>query len=98
MGTAYLPTPLHKIAYRFFATIVPTSNLMLFLDVSPTEAHNRVCKRGGELEMFENLEELEKTRRKALNLATENRWKILNADKPMREVQEEIRRHIEMTS
>jgi dTMP kinase len=42
MGTAYLLSPLHRIAYYFFASIVPTSNFMFFLDVNPEEAYTRI--------------------------------------------------------
>jgi len=94
MGTAYLPKPLERIAYHFFATIVPTSSFMFFLDVSPAEAYKRVSLRGEELEMFESLEELEKIRQKALALALEDNWIIVEADRAMDQIQEEIRRNI----
>jgi dTMP kinase len=94
MGTAYLPSPLDKIGYYFFSYIVPTSNVMFFLDVTPTEAYKRNLLRGAPPEMFENLRELEKIRKKALALALENEWIIINADKTREEVQQEIRQHI----
>ena len=94
MGTAYLPRPLDKIGYYFFSYVVPTSNVMFFLDVTPAEAYKRNLLRGATPEMFENLKELEKIRKKALALALENRWIILNADKTREEVQQEIRQHI----
>ena len=69
MGTAYLPSPIHRIAYQFFASVVPKSDYMFFLDVSPEEADKRIRQTRNETEMFETLEELKKTRRKALALA-----------------------------
>ncbi len=90
MGTAYLPSPLHKIAYHFFAFIVPTSNLMFFLDVSPAEAHRRIEKVRSEREMFETLAELQKTREKAISLASLGKWIVINADKPVAEVENQI--------
>ena len=42
MGAAYLPSPIDKVAYLFFATVVPKSDRMLFLDVSPEEAYRRI--------------------------------------------------------
>jgi len=90
MGTAYLPYPLHIIAYYFFAFTVPTSNFMFFLDVKPEEAYRRIRKARKKREMFENIEELEKIRFKALSLALMGRWKIINANKSIIETGEEI--------
>ena len=94
MGTAYLPSPLHRIGYHFFASIVPTSNLMFFLDVSPEEAYRRIQQTRDRREMFENLEELERIRRKALDLASIDKWTITNANKPINEVEKEIRKSL----
>lgn len=91
MGTAYLPSPLHRFVYHFFAFIVPTSNFMFFLDISPQEAYRRIQQARKKREMFENLEELKRTRRKALSLALIGHWKIIDADRPQKEVEEEIR-------
>ncbi len=94
MGTAYLPTTLHRIGYHFFSLIVPKSNLMFFLDVSPSEAYRRSILRGKPLEMFETIEKLEKIRKKALALALEDNWIIINTDKPIEEAQSRIRQFI----
>jgi dTMP kinase len=90
MGTAYLPSPIHTIAYHFFASTVPTSDFMFFLDVRPEEADRRIRQTRDRFEMFENLEELEKTRRKALSLAQIGKWRIINASKVTRDVENEI--------
>lgn len=92
MGTAYLPTPLDKIAYYFFTFIVPTSDFMFFLDVAPEVANIRIRQARSKLEMFESLEELKRTRRKALSLALTGRWKILNANKPTEDIEKEIKK------
>ena len=92
MGTAYLPSPLHRIAYHFFASIVPTSNLMFFLDVNSEEAYRRIQQTRNKREMFESLEELERTRRKALSLALIDKWTIINAGKSIKDIEEEIRK------
>jgi len=94
MGTAYLPSPLHRIAYHFFASIVPTSNLMFFLDVNPEEAYRRIQQTRDRREMFESLEELKRIRRKALDLASIDKWIIMNANKPINEVEKEIRKSL----
>jgi len=91
MGTAYLPSPLHKIAYHFFASIVPTSDFMFFLDVEPHEAHRRIQLARERQEMFENLGELEQVRRKALSLALAGNWKVVDANRPIAKVESEIR-------
>jgi len=90
MGTAYLPSPLHRIAYHFFASIVPTSNLMFFLDVNPEEAYRRIRQTRNRREMFESLEELKRIRRKAFSLASIGKWTIINANKPLKDVEKEI--------
>jgi dTMP kinase len=94
MGTAYLPEPLDKIAYHFFALIVPTSRFMFFLDVAPREANRRLQKAREKLEMFENLEQLEQTRRKAISLALSDKWAIINANEQVEFVQEAIRNRL----
>jgi len=94
MGTAYLPSPLHRITYYLFASIVPTSNLMFFLDVNPGEAHRRISIERKRLEMFESLIELERTRQKAIYLALIGNWKILDANKPIQDVEKEIEKSL----
>jgi dTMP kinase len=90
MGTAYLPSPIHRIAYQFFASVVPKSDYMFFLDVSPQEADKRIRQTRNETEMFESLEELKKMRRKALTLALMDRWTIIDAGQPISEVEKDI--------
>jgi len=87
MGVAYLPLPLAKLFYKFFSTILPTSDYMFFLDVEPQESLNRISKRD-EKEMFENLDDLIKVREKALKLA--NNWNIINTGYPIEHVQKQI--------
>lgn len=96
MGTAYLPSPLHKIAYPFFASIVPTSDLMFFLDVTPEEAYRRIRESRERLEMFESLAELERVRRKSLHLALMYKWMIIDANRSVGDIEKEIREAIEL--
>ena len=90
MGTAYLPSPLHKIAYYFFSFIVPKSNSMFFIDTSPEEAFKRIQLTRKKREMFESIKRLRQVRVKALSLALMDNWKIINGDKSIEEVQKEI--------
>lgn len=92
MGTAYLPPPLHKIAYHFFALFVPTSDTMFFLDITPNEAYKRIRQAREKQEMFESINELRKVRMKGLSLALIGKWKIIDADKPTEEVEMEIQK------
>ena len=94
MGTAYLPSPLHKISYYFFASFVPTSNLMFFLDVKPEEARRRIRITRKRQEMFESLEELKQTRGKAISLALIGKWKIIDANKPTKDVEKQIEKSL----
>jgi dTMP kinase len=91
MGTAYLPSPLHTFAYRFFASIVPTSKFMYFLDVTPKEAYQRIQQAREKLEMFESLNELQRIRDKAFSLASIDNWTIIDANASEEKVQKTIR-------
>lgn len=92
MGTAYLPPPLHRVAYHFFALFVPTSDTMFFLDITPHEAYKRIRRTRKNQEMFESINELRKVRVKGLSLALIGKWKIIDADKPTEEVEMEIQK------
>ena len=90
MGTAYLPSPLHRIAYHFFALFVPEPDAMFFLDAAPEEAYRRIRQNRKRHEMFESVPELKKIRVKGLFLAQIGHWIIINADKSADEVEVEI--------
>jgi dTMP kinase len=90
LGTAYLPAPAHKIAYLFFSKIVPTSNNMFYLKISPEEAFRRVVKNRAKRERFETIEELNMTSEKALELVSNGPWKIINGNLPITEIHEKI--------
>jgi dTMP kinase len=90
MGTAYLPSPLHRIGYQFFALTVPTSEYMFFLDVDPEEAYRRIKRTRSATEMFESLESLRLIRSKALCLVSPGRWRILDGNKPVKSIENEI--------
>lgn len=87
MGVAYLPGPLASLLYRLLSRVLPTTDYMFFLDVSPEESLRRLMERD-EHEMFENLEDLTRTREKALRLA--EGWYIINTEDPIEDVQRRI--------
>ena len=86
MGTAYLPSPLDTVAYNFFSAIVPKSNKMFFLDVTPEEAASRIAQNRKQTEMFESLVSLRKVRAKALSLTRFDAWAIVDSNRPVAEV------------
>ena len=92
MGTAYLPSPAHKFAYNFFVKIVPTKGNLIYLNVSPDEAFRRVVKNRVKTERFENIDELSKTSDKALDLVSYGKWVIVDGNRSIPEVQNDIRR------
>jgi len=87
VGTAYLPSKLAKIGYKFFYNFVPTSKYMIFLDASTGELLKRVEKRD-ENEMFETLDELIKIRKKALMLV--KNWNIIDTSRSVEDTASQI--------
>jgi dTMP kinase len=92
LGTAYLPSPIDKVAYHFFVTIVPKPEKIFFIDIKPEMAYERSSKRADKsLEMFEKPEALQKIRRKGLELASLGKWLIIDGEKPANDVELMIR-------
>ena len=81
--------PINIIIYKFVSFVLPTSEYMFFLDVSPEESLKRIDNRSEETEMFENMEELEKARIKSKKVTYD--WNIINADNSIAKVNDEIK-------
>jgi dTMP kinase len=96
MGAAYLPSPAHKFAYRFFALLVPKSDSMFFLDTTPEVAYRRIREGRKTHEMFEEIDSLNEVRAKGLLLASIGGWTIIDADRTPPEVELEIRNHLRL--
>ncbi len=96
MGTAYLPSPMHKFAYRFFALLVPKSDAMFFLDITPEVAYRRIHEGRKMREMFEDIGSLKDVRAKGLSFALIGAWTIIDADRTPSEVELEIRKHLRL--
>jgi thymidylate kinase len=94
MGTAYLPAPLHTVAYNFFSSVLPKSQHMIFLDVKPDVAAARINANRKELEMFESLASLKKVRKKALSLTRFDSWVIIDSSKPLTQVAYELKKKL----
>lgn len=71
LGTAYLPEPLAPLGYRLFRRLLPFPDLALFIDIEPEIALRRIAARGHRPEMFETMARLEKVRKIAKMLASD---------------------------
>jgi dTMP kinase len=92
MGTAYLPSPVHRFAYGFFSHLVPTKGNLIYLNVSPAEAFRRVVQNRVKTERFETIDELSKTADKARDLVSDGKWIIVDGDRSIPEIHEDILR------
>jgi dTMP kinase len=96
-GTAYLPSPMDKVAYHFFATIVPKPEKIFFIDIKPKVAYERITKRTDKgFEMFEKQESLQKIRERGLELAIIGKWLIIDGGKPPKHIESIIRHLLEL--
>ncbi len=97
MGTAYLPSPIDKLAYHFFATIVPKPDRLFFLDIKPELSYERITKRTNRsLEMFEKPEALQRIRRRGLGLASLGKWLVIDGGRPANEVELIVRNSLKL--
>jgi len=91
-----LPSFLYKVAYHFFSFVVPKPDILFFIDVKPEVAYGRVMERTTQgFEMFEKPEELQKIRRRGLELALIGKWLIVDGGKPAEDVELAIRNSLE---
>ena len=86
-----------RVAYHFFATIVPKPEKLFFIDIKPEVANERIMKRTDEtFEMFEKPESLQEIREKGLELAIIGKWLIIDGGKPAKDVESVIRNLLEL--
>ncbi len=78
LAVMYLPNVVNTIVYKIVAFVLPTSDCMFFLDVSPEESLRRMESRGDDKEMFENIEDLTKNRQRSQKF-TYN-WNVIPGD------------------
>lgn len=78
LAVMYLPNVVNTIVYKVVAFVLPTSDCMFFLDVSPEESLKRMGSRGDEVEMFENIDSLRKNRLRSQKF-TYN-WNVIPGD------------------
>ena len=94
IGSAYLPTPIHKFTYLFFSKTFPTKGHLIFLKISPTEAFHRIINNRIITERFETIEELRKTAKKTLDLLSDGKWTIIDGDMSIKKIHENILREV----
>ncbi|WP_299523466.1 thymidylate kinase [uncultured Methanobrevibacter sp.] len=89
MAVVYLPNIINVIIYKIVSFILPTSEYMFFLDVSPEESLKRINNRNEDVEMFENINELKKARLKSKKVVYE--WNVINADDSVYNINSKIK-------
>ena len=89
MAVAYLPDVVNVIVYKIVSHVLPKSDCMFFLDVSPEESLRRIQSRNEEEEIFENIEDLRKVRSKT-KIATYE-WNIIPADDAPEVISQKVR-------
>ncbi|MDO5814527.1 MAG: thymidylate kinase [Methanobrevibacter sp.] len=88
LAVMYLPNGINTIVYKIVAFILPTSDCMFFLDITPEESLRRIGSRNEETEMFENIDALRDNRQKSQKF-TYN-WNVVSADETPEEISEKI--------
>jgi len=78
LAVMYLPDVVNTIVYKIVAFVLPTSDCMFFLDVTPEESLRRIGSRHEQTEMFENIESLRENRSKSQKF-TYN-WNVISGD------------------
>ncbi len=64
MTTCYLPRGLVVPGYKFFEALLPRGDLKVLVDIDPNVAYRRIAGRAEDMEMFENMDSLQKVRSK----------------------------------
>ena len=78
LAVMYLPNGINTLVYKIVAFVLPTSDCMFFLDITPEESLRRIGSRNEEKEMFENIDSLRENREKSRKF-TYN-WNVVSAD------------------
>lgn len=84
MAVAYLPNVVNVVVYKIVSVVLPKSDCMFFLDVTPEESLRRIQSRNEDEEMFENIDDLRKARSKTAKVTYE--WNVIPADGPADEI------------
>lgn len=88
LAVMYLPNGINTLVYKIVSFILPTSDCMFFLDVTPEESLRRIGSRNEDTEMFENIESLRENRQKSQKF-TYN-WNVVSGDDSPEVISEKI--------
>ena len=88
MAVAYLPNGVNVLVYKIVSLLLPKSDCMFFLDVTPEESKRRIESRGDDEEMFDSLESLKKVRSRTKNVTYE--WNVVPGDDPADVISQKI--------
>ena len=88
LAVMYLPNGINTIVYKIVTFILPTSDCMFFLDITPEESLRRIGSRNEQTEMFENIDSLRENREKSKKF-TYN-WNVISADDAPEVISEKI--------
>ena len=88
LAVMYLPNVVNTIVYKIVTFVLPTSDCMFFLDITPEESLRRIGSRDEETEMFENIDSLRQNRARSQKF-TYN-WNVVSADDSPEAISEKI--------
>lgn len=88
LAVMYLPDVVNTIVYKIVAFILPTSDCMFFLDITPEESLKRIGSRDEQTEMFENIDSLRENRERSQKFTYD--WNIVSADDAPDEISQKI--------
>ena len=88
LAVMYLPNVVNTIVYKIVTFVLPTSDCMFFLDITPEESLKRIGSRHEETEMFENIDSLRQNRARSQKF-TYN-WNVVPADDSPEVISEKI--------
>ena len=89
MAVSYVPKPLCRLAYGFFKLLLPEPDEKFFVDVTAETAMSRISSRGEEIESFENMVDLTKTREK-MHMFLGDNWKAVDNNGTPQETEAQI--------
>lgn len=88
LAVMYLPNVVNTIVYKIVAFVLPTSDCMFFLDITPEESLRRIGTRDEQTEMFENIDSLRQNRERSRKF-TYN-WNVVSGDDSPEAISEKI--------
>lgn len=94
MSAAYLPPKLVKPCYRFLTKLFPIPDKLLFIDVDPKTAMDRIHKRNEEWEMFETEESISDIRKKMMSIS--EGWDIVDNGLDMETTYKQLEKLMDM--